>query len=144
MMEKAFQAVESASGKSGIARPLILAVTVLTSINESILKEEIRCRTSVKSQVIHLAMLAKQAGLDGVVASPLEIKAIRKKCGKDFIILTPGIRPSWAGSNDQKRIMTPKEALKAGADYIVIGRPVTAHPDPVQAAKMVLEEISCL
>ena len=95
---------------------------------------------------MRLALLAKQAGLDGVVASPQEIVNIREACGSDFLIVTPGVRPLWAAAGDQKRVMTPGEAVKAGADYLVIGRPITNPPPeigtPAQAVKKILEEIS--
>ncbi len=95
----------------------------------------------MKEHVVHLAKLAKAAGLDGVVASPQEIKEIRASCGDDFIILTPGIRPAGGELNDQKRIMTPKQALEQGADFIVIGRPIRNAKDPVKAAKNILKEM---
>ena len=93
-------------------------------------------------QVARLAKLALDSGMDGVVASPLEIEIIRSVCGKDFKILTPGIRPASSSADDQKRIATPSSALTAGADYLVIGRPVTAAPDRLKAFKDILEEIS--
>jgi len=113
-------------------KPLVLAVTVLTSLEEKDLNE-INIYRSPLEQVKALALLAKESGLDGVVASPQEIKAIREVVGQDFIIVTPGIRPRWAQAGDQKRVMTPAEALEAGANYIVVGRPVTAAPDPGEA-----------
>jgi orotidine-5'-phosphate decarboxylase len=122
-------------------KPITLAVTVLTSLNRTNLNHELRIPGAVEEQVVHLAKLAKKAGLDGVVASPLEIKKIRKACGGNFVILTPGIRPAWAGADDQKRIMTPKEAIDAGADIIVIGRPIIAAKNPADAARRVLDEI---
>jgi orotidine-5'-phosphate decarboxylase len=92
--------------------------------------------------VVHYAGLARKAGLDGVVASAREIKIIRAACPAPFIIVTPGIRPAWASSNDQKRIMTPERALRAGADYLVIGRPITAANNPEDAAGRILDEIA--
>lgn len=115
-----------------VQRPLIIAVTVLTSLDDQDLKD-INITKSTLDQAVALACLAKECGLDGVVASPKEISAIRKTIGKDFVIVTPGVRPSWAAASDQKRVMTPAQALEAGADYIVIGRPVTAAPDPLEA-----------
>lgn len=141
MMKSAVKKTSEAALEFGVQKPLLLAVTVLTSLSDEILKKEIRSRNNVKSQVLHYASLAKSSGLDGVVASPQEIKVIRKKCGKDFIILTPGIRPLWSQKNDQKRTMTPREAIEAGANYIVIGRPITAHENPREAAQMVLQEL---
>jgi len=129
MMSKVRETVDNA----GISeKPIVLAVTVLTSLDEGDLND-ININKSPLDQVKTLALLTKETGLDGVVASPKEITAIREVVGQDFIIVTPGVRPAWAQVGDQKRIMTPAEALEAGADYIVVGRPVTAAPDPVEA-----------
>ena len=111
MMKAAADAAIETSIKLGIKKPLILGVTVLTSINQEILEKEVGVNKAVKEHVVHLAKLAKSAGLDGVVASPHEIKDIRDACGKNFIILTPGIRPAGEEINDQKRIMTPKQEI---------------------------------
>jgi orotidine-5'-phosphate decarboxylase len=124
----------------GNDRPRLLAVTILTSSTEETLRE-IGIGHAVPDMVVRLAELAKSAGIDGVVASPLEIGLIRAACGPDFLIVTPGVRPSFAAANDQKRIMTPAEAVKAGADYLVIGRPIAAAPDPVAAAEAIIDEI---
>jgi orotidine-5'-phosphate decarboxylase len=120
----------------------ILGVTVLTSLNENTLHAELRISGSVSDYVLHLAKLAQKSGLNGVVASPHEIATIRDICGVNFTILTPGVRPTWAEVGDQKRVMTPKEAIQAGADYIVVGRPITGAKDKVGATKKILEEIS--
>ncbi|MDD4569304.1 MAG: orotidine-5'-phosphate decarboxylase [Tepidanaerobacteraceae bacterium] len=119
-------------------KPIILAVTVLTSLDDSDLVDLNIIKSSM-DQVKSLAMMTKESGLDGVVASPREISAIREAVGKDFIIVTPGVRPTWAAAGDQKRITTPEEALDAGASYIVVGRPVTAAPDPVAAFDKLFE-----
>jgi orotidine-5'-phosphate decarboxylase len=118
--------------------PKILAVTVLTSLDDEDLKE-ININKSSSDQAVWLAKLARAAGLDGVVASPREISAIRTAVGKDFLLVTPGVRPLWADPGDQKRVTTPKEAIEAGADYIVIGRPVTAAPDPLAALERIFD-----
>jgi len=141
MMKAAADAAIETSIKLGIKKPLILGVTVLTSINQEILEKEVGVNKAVKEHVVHLAKLAKSAGLDGVVASPHEIKDIRDACGKNFIILTPGIRPAGEELNDQKRIMTPKQALEQGADFIVIGRPIRNAENPVEAAKNIIKEM---
>ncbi|OIO64073.1 orotidine 5'-phosphate decarboxylase [Candidatus Woesearchaeota archaeon CG1_02_33_12] len=141
MMKAAADAAIETSIKLGIKKPLILGVTVLTSINQEILEKEVGVNKAVKEHVVHLAKLAKSAGLDGVVASPHEIKDIRDACGKNFIILTPGIRPAGEEINDQKRIMTPKQALEQGADFIVIGRPIRNAENPVEAAKNIIKEM---
>jgi orotidine-5'-phosphate decarboxylase len=114
---------------------------VLTSLNQAILREELAIQRPLRDQVVHWARMAREAGLDGVVASPQEIREIRSACGKDFLIVTPGVRPTWAAVGDQKRIMTPKEAVEAGADYIVVGRPILSAPDPAAAATSILEEM---
>ena len=141
MMKAAADAAKQKSKEIGIERPLILGVTVLTSINNEILKNEMNVNKDVNEQVVCLAKLAKSAGLDGVVASPNEIKSIREACGEDFIVLTPGIRPSKDELNDQKRVMTPRQAIKKGADFIVVGRPITNAENPVEAAKNIIKEM---
>ena len=119
--------------------PLVLAVTILTSLGEDDIREVGFDRT-IPEQIAKLAKLAKDSGMDGVVASPLEIELIRETCGKDFKILTPGIRPAFAAVNDQKRIATPAEALRKGADFLVIGRPITAAENRREAFLKILEE----
>ena len=134
MMKKAVEGAEEESEKLGMARPKILGVTVLTSLNKTALNK-IGILKTPEEEVLNLAGLAKEAGLDGVVASPEEITAIRKNTGKDFLIVTPGVRPEGSETGDQKRVTTPKEAFQRGADYIVIGRPVTKAKDPAKALK---------
>jgi orotidine-5'-phosphate decarboxylase len=121
-------------------RAKVLAVTILTSSTEETLRE-VGIDLPVAEMVVKLALLAKKAGIDGVVASPLEIPLIRAACGNDFLIVTPGVRPAFAVSDDQKRVMTPAEAVAAGADYLVIGRPIRTAPDPIKAAEAIVEEI---
>lgn len=140
MMKKAADVVDEEAHRHGMERPLMIAVTVLTSLDQKALKES-GVSGTVKGQVLRLAKLAKKAGLDGVVASPEEIKLIRKNLGEDFLIITPGVRPKWAPANDQKRVATPEEAVKTGADYIVVGRPITGAKDPAYAAREILKEI---
>jgi orotidine-5'-phosphate decarboxylase len=120
--------------------PKILAVTVLTSLADPDLPM-VGVKGKIRAQVERLAELAKRCGVDGVVASPHEIEAIRNLTGKDFLIVTPGVRPVWAARGDQKRVMTPREAIEKGADYIVVGRPITQAPDPLEAARKILSEI---
>jgi orotidine-5'-phosphate decarboxylase len=121
-------------------RAKVLAVTILTSSTEETLRE-VGIDLPVAEMVVKLALLAKKAGIDGVVASPLEIPLIRAACGNDFLIVTPGVRPASASANDQKRVMTPAEAVKAGADYLVIGRPISAAHEPIVAAEAIISEI---
>ncbi len=137
MMKKAAEGAEEESEKLGIARPKILGGTVLTSLDKMALNK-IGILKTPEEEVLNLAGMAKEAGLDGVVASPEEITAIRKNTGKDFLIVTPGVRPEGSETWDQKRVTTPKEAFQRGADYIVIGRPVTKAKDPAQALKTIL------
>ncbi len=120
---------------------LLLGVTVLTSADESTLRE-VGVNSSVEEQVMRLAELGAATGIDGVVASPHEIKALRTRLGNKPKIVTPGVRPSWAAPGDQRRFATPKEAIQSGADYLVIGRPITAHANPREAVEKILEEIS--
>jgi orotidine-5'-phosphate decarboxylase len=141
MMKQAAQELVKSSLKHNIDRPKLLGVTILTSINETILSHELGIGQNMKTQVRHLAGLAVNAGLDGVVASPEEIDLIRSSCGTEFLIVTPGIRPSWAGTDDQQRTMTPKEAIRKGADYIVIGRAILSQPDPIKALERIHKEM---
>lgn len=124
----------------GSERPRVLAVTILTSSTEETLRQ-VGIELPVGEMVARLARLAQQAGIDGVVASPQEVPLIREACGRDFLIVTPGVRPAFAATDDQKRIMTPADAVAAGADYLVIGRPISAAADPVGAAEAILQEI---
>lgn len=128
---------------TGEGRAKILAVTILTSSDENTLRD-VGIHIPVPEMVVKLAMLAQKAGIDGVVASPQEIPLIREACGPDFLIVTPGVRPATADMNDQKRVMTPGDAVRAGADYLVIGRPISAAADPVSAARAIVDEISAV
>ena len=135
-------AVEGANEgtKGGHSRPLVLAVTILTSLATEDLGE-LGIAGPPESAVLRMAHLAQSEGLDGVVASAKELSALRRECGPDFVIVTPGIRPAGAAANDQSRTATPQAALDAGANYLVIGRPITAAPDPAAAVKAILEEM---
>jgi orotidine-5'-phosphate decarboxylase len=140
MMRAAAEAARASADRTGTSRPLVIGVTVLTSLDDAALAE-IGMTRPVVDQVVHLARLAKAAGLDGVVASPQEIAAIRAACGPDFVIVTPGIRPAaQAGKDDQARTLTPAQAVAAGASYLVIGRPITAAADPRAAAEAIAAE----
>ncbi|GGG90011.1 orotidine-5'-phosphate decarboxylase [Paenibacillus radicis (ex Gao et al. 2016)] len=140
MMEAALEGAEAAL-LSGQARPAVIAVTQLTSTSQATLNNEIGIAGTVEDAVIRYAQLAKQAGLNGVVASPMEVEAIKAACGASFQTVTPGIRPSGAALNDQSRIMTPREALNQGTDYMVIGRPITAASEPRAALESIIEEL---
>jgi orotidine-5'-phosphate decarboxylase len=142
MMRETVERCRKAAEKMNRRGPIILAVTVLTSLDEGNLRE-IGMAGPVEERVVGLAELAQKAGIDGVVASPREIASIRKHCGNAFVIVTPGIRPAFesAGQDDQKRVMTAREAILAGASYLVVGRPVRLAPDPAAAMDKILEEI---
>jgi orotidine-5'-phosphate decarboxylase len=137
MMTAAVAAARTAAEALGRPRPLVIGVTVLTSMTDAMLAE-VGVARPVITHVVHLAQLAKAAGLDGVVASPQETRAIREACGPDFQIVTPGIRPAdQQGKDDQARTLTPAEAIAAGATYLVIGRPITGAPNPREAAERI-------
>ncbi|MGI6295455.1 MAG: orotidine-5'-phosphate decarboxylase [Armatimonadota bacterium] len=137
MMKAAKEASVEQSARLGVQTPLVIGVTMLTSIDQATLNNEIRVPGTVADEVVHLAKLAKEAGLDGVVASPHEIELIREACGPRFVIVTPGVRPAGADIGDQKRVMPPAEAVAKGADYLVIGRPITKADDPRAAAQAI-------
>ena len=140
MMSRAAATATEEAGKRNVQKPVLLGVTVLTSMKGAEL-QEIGMAADVLAQVQRLAGLARKAGLDGVVCSPQEIELVRQEVGPGFFIVTPGIRPAWAATNDQKRIMTPSEAVEKGTDYLVIGRPVTASSSPRDAFLKIVEEI---
>ena len=141
MMRQALSEISEACEREGLERPLIIAVTVLTSSNDDTLKE-VGFVNETQSQVLRLAELTAECGLDGVVASPHEIEPIRARiASKEFVIVTPGIRPSSATQDDQKRVMTPGEAFAVGADHLVIGRPITAAADRVKAVEDIIREM---
>lgn len=120
---------------------LSIAVTILTSFSEEGVQETFKSQLGLKDLALNLAELTKEAGMDGVVCSPWEAKAIKEVCGEGFKTVCPGVRPRWSAANDQERIMTPKDAILNGCDYLVVGRPITKNENPVEAAKMVLAEI---
>ncbi len=126
---------------SGDHVPLLIGVTVLTSIDEATLNADLRVPGTVAAQVTHLATLCQNAGLDGVVASPLELAAIRAACGPDFLTVIPGVRPAGSATHDQARVATPGAAVASGATYLVVGRAITGAVDPVGAAEAIAREI---
>ncbi|MGH7860157.1 MAG: orotidine-5'-phosphate decarboxylase [Candidatus Binatia bacterium] len=140
MMQQSVTEVNRVCRNEGLRRPKILAVTVLTSLTRDDLRR-VGVQAGVESQVVRLARLARQAALDGVVASPLEIGRIRKECGRGFLIVTPGVRPGNAAWDDQKRVLTPEQAIRAGADYIVVGKPIRDSSDPRAAAREIVREM---
>ena len=141
MMRKTVEASRATAKELGIPKPLILAITILTSMDEDTLNE-VGIRGPILEEVGQLALLAMKAGMDGVVASPKEIGIIRQQCGEKFLIVTPGIRLPSDKKDDQKRTMSPKEAISAGASYLVIGRPIKEATDPLEAVQRIVEDIS--
>lgn len=142
MMAAGVQAAREVASRLQLPRPLVMAVTLLTSLSPMELADELRVDSSTVDYVTHMARMAKAAGCDGVICSPREIQTVRWACGQDFLIVTPGVRPTWAGSDDQRRVLTPREAVEMGADYIVIGRPITAAPSPPEAVTRIVEELA--
>ncbi|HLK59962.1 MAG TPA: orotidine-5'-phosphate decarboxylase [Chthonomonadaceae bacterium] len=142
MLKAAVKAAHEAAEETGIPRPRLLGVTLLTSLSATELRNELFVTASVSEYVAHLARLAFEAGCDGVIASPQEIETVRDAIpDPDFLILTPGVRPTGSDVGDQARVMTPDEAIQRGADYLVIGRPIVAAADPVGAARSLAERM---
>ncbi|MFQ5468977.1 MAG: orotidine-5'-phosphate decarboxylase [Gammaproteobacteria bacterium] len=137
MMEAAREAVEGVKNP-----PLLVAVTILTSMDESDL-EEVGLPGEAEKNVLRLASVVKESGLDGVVCSPKEASSVREQIGEEFLLVTPGVRPFGSSANDQRRIMTPSDAIDAGANYLVIGRPITGVASPAQAIETINKEILC-
>lgn len=140
MMRRTMDEVREVCDREILRRPKVIGVTVLTSSDKKTL-HEVGIWNEPENQTLKMAKLALESGLDGVVASPIDSPAIRKETGKDFMIVTPGVRPATAAPNDQKRFMTPKQAIDAGADYLVVGRPITHAQDMVEAAHKIIAEI---
>ena len=140
MMRTTAKEVERVCRRAKLRRPIMLAVTVLTSLGQEDLLR-VGVERKVADQVVRLALLTKEAGMDGVVASPHEVADIREACGRRFVIVTPGIRPAEASRNDQQRVMTPSQAISSGVDYIVVGRPILEAKDPVTAARAIVAEM---
>jgi orotidine-5'-phosphate decarboxylase len=141
VMRATVDSVRETCAREGLEQPKMIAVTVLTSANAKTL-EEVGIKSPVSGQVLKLAQLASECEMDGVVASPQEIELIRGNIGrKDFLIVTPGVRPAFATTDDQKRVMTPAEAIIAGSDHLVIGRPVLKAKNPLLAVRSIIEEM---
>ena len=141
----ALKAAQSALVEGAVAvdkpSPKLIAITLLTSLNSRQLAFDLKIPLELPEYALHMALLAKETGLAGAVCSPQEVEQLRMSCGDDFLLVCPGVRPTWADGGDQKRSMTPKAAFKAGADYLVIGRPITAASDPVAAFARICEEL---
>jgi len=141
MTSAVVKASRAAAKSYGFEAPTILGVTLLSSFGQKTLTTELCVDKNIEDFVIQLAKVAKETGLDGVIASAEETRRIRKEIGDDFIVLCPAIRPTWSSVNDQVRVDTPRDAILAGADFMVIGRPITTAEDRVAAAKLVIDEI---
>jgi orotidine-5'-phosphate decarboxylase len=141
MMRSAVESATAAAREFNLARPLCLAVTVLTSLDRADLHRDLGVARSVEHHVLHLAEAAAAAGLDGCIASPREIAALRASLPRTFVIVAPGVRPAGSESQDQARVAMPAAALRAGADYLVVGRPITGAADPAGAARAILDEM---
>jgi orotidine-5'-phosphate decarboxylase len=140
MMQTAAATIAETAAKLGIPRPKLIAITVLTSMNNEDWSA-LRCSLSISEQALNLALLAQQSGMDGIVASPQEAAMLRAACGEDFLIVTPGVRPKDAALNDQSRTAAPGDALRAGASFLVVGRPITKAANPRAAAEKILAEM---
>lgn len=140
MMRMTVKEVDRVCRQEKLRRPIMLAVTVLTSLNQDDL-QRVGVEHEVADQVVRLALLTKEAAMDGVVASPQEVPVIRKACGRSFVIVTPGIRPSDGKRDDQQRVMTPSDAVRGGVDYIVVGRPILEAGDPIEAARAIVADM---
>ena len=137
MLRSAVEATRDAAGESGVAKPSVLAVTVLTSM-DTVGMRETGVDRPAEEQVLTLAALAASEEVDGVVCSPREADRVRGLLGEEALVVTPGVRPAWAQMDDQVRVSTPQEALEQGASHVVIGRPITAAPDPVEALERII------
>jgi orotidine-5'-phosphate decarboxylase len=140
MMLQARKAIDEGGRRE--RRPLLLGVTILTSHSENVLSDELGVKRPLAQEVLHLARLGQKAGLDGVVSSPEETELLRSEFGKSFILVAPGIRPLGSGRNDQLRTVTPQEAVRRGADYLVVGRPITASDRPREATQQILQSLT--
>jgi orotidine-5'-phosphate decarboxylase len=140
-LQAAQAAAESGAAAAGLPAPRLIAVTLLTSVDGRSLAFDLKVPLELPEYVLHMALLAQDTGLAGVVCSPQEVKQLRQVCAEDFLCVCPGVRPTWAEAGDQKRTFTPKTAVQAGASYLVIGRPITAAADPAAAFAQICEEM---
>jgi orotidine-5'-phosphate decarboxylase len=136
----AMAAVAEGAAAAGVAPPKVIAITLLTSLNSRELAIDLHIPLELPEYALKMALIAQDSGVNGVVCSPHEVADLRRSCGDDFIIVCPGVRPTWAAAGDQQRTLTPRAAINAGADYLVIGRPITADPDPQAAWERAIGE----
>lgn len=135
-------AVQEEAERVGVSPPKLIAITLLTSFSPRQLAFDLKIRLELPEYAQEMALLAQETGLDGAVCSPQEVEQLRQICGNDFLLVCPGVRPSWAAQGDQKRSLTPAQAIEAGADYLVIGRPITAAPNPQSAWERICAELA--
>ncbi|MEO0293634.1 MAG: orotidine-5'-phosphate decarboxylase [candidate division WOR-3 bacterium] len=135
------EAAQKAVWNKRLSTPIILGVTILTSLDEAFLKDVLGVEKSLKEEVLDLASIAKSAGLGGVVASPFEVSLVKERCGKEFLVATPGIRPESVDKDDQKRFATPSLAIRSGADYLIVGRPIIKAKNMVKVTENIIKEI---
>jgi orotidine-5'-phosphate decarboxylase len=140
-LQQAQMALEKSAEQVGVPAPNLIAITVLTSISSRSLAFELKVPIELPDYALQMALLAKESGLSGAVCSPQEVEQLRQICGDEFVLVCPGVRPTWAEAGDQQRIMTPAQAMKVGASYLVIGRPITSAADPVAAFERICEEL---
>lgn len=141
---RACTAAQQGAKEASVSPPKLIAITLLTSISSRQLAFELKIPLELPEYALQMALLAKDSGLDGAVCSPQEVEQLRQTCGDDFLLVCPGVRPSWAEAGDQKRSLTPAQAIKAGADYLVIGRPITAAADPESAWNRICDELAAV
>ncbi|MBW4541619.1 MAG: orotidine-5'-phosphate decarboxylase [Myxacorys chilensis ATA2-1-KO14] len=140
-LQQAQVALQTSAEQAGLPVPKLIAVTLLTSISARTLAFELKVPLELPEYALNMALLAQESGLAGAVCSPQEVQQLRQTCGDDFVLVTPGVRPTWAASGDQQRHMAPAQAIQAGSTYLVIGRPITAADDPAKAFERICEEI---
>jgi orotidine-5'-phosphate decarboxylase len=141
---RACTAAQEGAKEAGVSPPKLIAITLLTSISSRQLAFELKIPLELPEYALQMALLARESGLDGAVCSPQEVEQLRQTCGDDFLLVCPGVRPSWAEAGDQKRSLTPAQAIKAGADYLVIGRPITAAAEPKSAWNRICDELAAV
>lgn len=140
----ASKAAREGATEAGVSPPKLIAITLLTSISSRQLAFDLKIPLELPEYALQMALLAQESGLDGAVCSPQEVEQLRQTCGDEFLLVCPGVRPSWAEAGDQKRSLTPAQAIKAGADYLVIGRPITAASDPESAWNRICDELAAV
>ncbi len=143
-LKSATEAAQQGAAQAGVKPPKLIAITLLTSISARQLAFDLKIPLELPEYALEMALLAQEAGLDGAVCSPQEVAQLRQTCGNDFLLVCPGVRPTWSDKGDQKRSLTPAQAIIAGADYLVIGRPITTATEPELAWKRISEELTAI